>query len=204
MAEPSQLLAEVETTPRARLIDALASSIEQKGYRDTTVADIVRIAKTSRRTFYEHFADRGECFLALFERLTNDKMQQIADAVDPELPLEEQIERAIDVYIDGIVADPELQRSFVRELPALNEASAEALRVTLERYAGMLTGLVQAARERHPEVHLRLLSHDVALILVGGLRELMVISIQQGRDLHELRDSSLEVVKALLMSLKTG
>jgi len=202
MAELSQSLTDVET-PRARLIDALANSIEEKGYRDTTVADIVRLAKTSRRTFYEQFADRGECFLALFERFTIDKMELIAEAVDPEAPLEDQIERAIDVYIDGIVADPDLQRSFVRELPALNEASADALRLTLEHYAGMLTGLVSAARERHPEIKLRPLSHDVALILVGGLRELMVISIQQGRDLHELRDSSLEVVKALLLSLKT-
>src|SRR6185437_14381379 len=50
---------------RRRLLDGLAASIADKGYRATTVADIVRRARTSRRTFYEHFAGKEECFIAL-------------------------------------------------------------------------------------------------------------------------------------------
>ena len=40
---------------RRRLLDGLAASIEERGYRETTVADIVRHARTSKRTFYDHF-----------------------------------------------------------------------------------------------------------------------------------------------------
>src|SRR3954468_2438457 len=40
---------------RRRLLDALAASIAEKGYQNTTIADIVRGARTSRRTFYENF-----------------------------------------------------------------------------------------------------------------------------------------------------
>ena len=47
--------------PRQRLIDALAASITDVGYSATTVADIVRRARTSRRTFYENFTDREAC-----------------------------------------------------------------------------------------------------------------------------------------------
>jgi AcrR family transcriptional regulator len=202
MAELSQSSAEPDT-PRARLIAALAQSIEEKGYRDTTVADIVRIARTSRRTFYEHFADRGACFLALFEQVTQRKLELIAQAVDPSAPLEVQIERALDAYIDGISADPELQRSFVFELPGLSEAGAARQRQVTENYAALLVGLVEAARERHPEI-LRPLSHDVALILVGGLRELLIVGVHHGRDPEELRAGSTEVVKAILLSLKAA
>ncbi|WP_324610568.1 helix-turn-helix domain-containing protein [Mycolicibacterium fortuitum] len=43
----------------------MIQSVVEDGYQNTTVADIVRRAKTSRRTFYEHFASREECFVAL-------------------------------------------------------------------------------------------------------------------------------------------
>ena len=62
--------------------------------------------------------------------------------------------------------------------------------------------LVEAARQRHPEERLGPLSHDVAVILVGGLRDLLVMSIGARRDLHELREPSAQVVRAILGSLR--
>ena len=190
--------------PRGRLINALADAIKQRGYRETTVADIVAGARTSRRTFYEHFADRGDCFLALFEQETQHKLELIAAAVDPDAPLETQAERAVDAYIDGVEAEPALQQSFARELPGLAEAGSEAVHAVTERYAALLIALVEQARARHPEEHLAPLSRDVAVVLVGGLRELLVMSIQQRRDLAELRAPSAQVVRAILESLRAA
>jgi AcrR family transcriptional regulator len=203
MAAASQSSTATESqTPRARLIAALAEAIKQKGYRETTVADIVAGARTSRRTFYEHFADRGDCFLALFELETQHKLELIAAAVDPDAPLDIQAERAVDAYIDGVEAEPALQQSFARELPGLAEAGSAAVHTVTERYAALLIALVDQARDRHPEERLRPFSRDVAVILVGGLRELLVMSIQQRRDLTELRAPSAQVVRALLESLR--
>ena len=50
---------------RRRLLDGLAASIGERGYRDTTVADIVRHARTSKRTFYGEFSSKEECFIEL-------------------------------------------------------------------------------------------------------------------------------------------
>jgi AcrR family transcriptional regulator len=194
----------VTETPRARLIDALADVIRAKGYRETTVTDIVAGARMSRRTFYEHFADRGDCFLALFEQETQHKLELIAGAVDPAEPLEGQVERAIDAYIDGVEAEPALQQSFVRELPGLAEAGAEAVHAVTERYAALLVALVDQARGNHPVGQLNPLSPDIAVILVGGLRELLVMAIQQRRDLDELREPSAQVVRSLLVSLRAA
>ena len=44
---------------RRRLLDGLAASISERGYRDTTVADIVRHARTSKRTFYGAVLQQG-------------------------------------------------------------------------------------------------------------------------------------------------
>ena len=50
---------------RRRLLDGLALSINERGYRETTVADVVRSARTSKRTFYDHFSTKEECFAEL-------------------------------------------------------------------------------------------------------------------------------------------
>jgi AcrR family transcriptional regulator len=183
---------------RERLIAAMAASIEEKGYRDTTVADVVRIARTSRRNFYEHFADRDACFLALFDATNAAMMREIADAVQPDRPLDEQVDRAVDAYIDNVAATPALYRSFVRELPGLGQTGADRGLATLERFAELLVGFVESGRQAQPDLELRPLPMDTAIIIVGGLRELLVIALQRGRDMRELRASAGETIKAIL------
>jgi AcrR family transcriptional regulator len=183
---------------RARLIAAMAEAITQRGYRDTTVADVVRIARTSRRSFYEHFADRDACFLALFDATNKTMMEEIAAAVRPDRALEEQVEAAVDAYIANVTARPALYQSFVREMPGLGQAGALRAQATLERFAQMLVGFVETGRRAQPELGLRPLSEDSAIIVVGGLRELLIISLQRGRDTHELRVSAGDAIKAIL------
>src|SRR5436305_8485621 len=130
----------------------MAISIEEKGYRETTVADVVRLARTSRRSFYEHFEDRDACFLALFDATNDAMMEDIAAAVEPEQAFNEQVDQAIDAYIANVSKQPALYASFVRELPGLGQAGAERGLATLERFAALLMALVEASREATPDL----------------------------------------------------
>jgi AcrR family transcriptional regulator len=135
---------------RERLIDAMAASIEEKGYRDTTVADVVRLARTSRRSFYEHFEDRDACFLALFDATNDAMMGRVAENVDPADSLDQQVDAAVDGYISSVTEQPTLFASFVRELPGLGQAGAQRSGATLERFARTLVALVDAAARAQP------------------------------------------------------
>ena len=61
---------EVSQRQRVRLQRAMASCACERGYRNTTIADVVRVAHTSRTTFYEHFTDKEACFLEAYEQMT--------------------------------------------------------------------------------------------------------------------------------------
>ncbi len=176
----------------------MAASIEEKGYRETTVADVVRLARTSRRTFYEHFEDREACFLALFDATNDAIMHEIAAAVHPDDPLGDQVDLALDAYIHNVAARPAMYRSFVRELPGLGQAGADRQLAVIERFAQLLVELVDSGRREQPELSARPLTLDTAVMIVGGMRELAVISLQQGRDVRELRGVAGETVKAIL------
>jgi AcrR family transcriptional regulator len=180
------------------LIEAMASSIERRGYRETTVADVVRIARTSRRTFYEQFADREACFLALFDVTNDAMMERIASAVHPDAPLADQVDSAVDAYVDAVTSQPALYRSFVRELPGLGQAGADRQLAVIERFASLLVDLVEFGRRAQPQLGARPLSLDTAVIIVGGLRELAVIALQRGRSVRELRATASDTVKAIL------
>ena len=195
---------EIQETPRRaaghreRLIEAMAESIQTKGYRETTVADVVRIARTSRRTFYEHFEDREACFLELFDATNDRMMDEIAAAVSPDRSLAEQVDLALDAYIANVSGRPALYRSFVWELPALGQAGAGRQLTVIERFAQLLVELVESGRRAQPEIAARALPMDTAIIIVGGLRELVVISLQRDRDVRQLRASAGDTVKAIL------
>jgi AcrR family transcriptional regulator len=183
---------------RARLIDAMACSIEEKGYRQTTVADVVRIARTSRRSFYEHFEDRDACFLALFDATSDAIMERIAASVEPDRPLEEQIDNSLSSYLDSIARRPGLSQSFARELAALGEAGAARQRAVTEHFAELLVRLVESALRERGESRGHPLTMDMATMIVGGLRELTITAVEQGRDVHELHSLAGKAISAIL------
>ena len=161
---------------------------------------MVRIARTSRRNFYEHFEDRDACFLALFDATNDAMMREISAVVHPDRPLEEQVDAAVDAYIENVIQQPALYSSFVRELPGLGQAGADRGLATIERFAAMMVGLVDSGRAVQPDIGARPLPMDTAIIIAGGLRELLVIALSRGRDMRELRTSATAAVKAILGS----
>jgi AcrR family transcriptional regulator len=178
----------------------MAASIEEKGYRNTSVADVVRIARTSRRTFYEHFTDRDACFLALFEATMGEMMREIAIAVAADERWEVLIDAAVGAYLDSVAARPALFQSFTHEMPGLGRTGIERGRGVAERFADLLVELAEAARRERPELLVRSLDHDTAIIIVGGLRELIISAVEQRREVSELRASAAGAVKAIVRS----
>lgn len=75
---------QVSEIQRARILSAMVAVAGELGAGNATVARVVARAGISRRTFYELFADREECFLAAFEESVAQASRHILAGYDPE------------------------------------------------------------------------------------------------------------------------
>lgn len=111
---------------RTRMIHALAEEVVENGYRDVTVAGIVKRAGVARNTFYESFANKEECFLAASDLAGEEAMRRVAEAlkgVPPDWP--ERIRAGIGAFLAFAASEPALARVFVVESLSAGPAAAE-------------------------------------------------------------------------------
>ncbi|MEV6771415.1 TetR/AcrR family transcriptional regulator [Nocardia sp. NPDC051030] len=70
----------VENSQRYRMMWSVLESVADRGYATTTVAHIVADAGVSRRTFYQFFSDRDDCFAAAYDEAVNYVIAVLAKA----------------------------------------------------------------------------------------------------------------------------
>jgi AcrR family transcriptional regulator len=180
---------------RDRLLDGLAASIGERGYRDTTVADIVRHARTSKRTFYEQFTSKEECLIELLRRNNEDLIANIRATVDPEADWQDQIRQAAGAYVDHIASRPAITLSWIREAPALGAAALPLHRQAMDHLTDMLVDLSDSPGFQRAQ--LPPISRPMALILLGGLRELTALFVEDGRDVHGILEPAITAAVAI-------
>jgi AcrR family transcriptional regulator len=181
---------------RRRLLDGLAASIVEDGYRETTVANIVRRARTSRRTFYEHFAGKEECFVALLAAVNDEMLRRIPAAVDPNSPWQDQVRQAIEAWIGFAESQPAITLSWIREVPSL---SVPACRQDMtQAFVGMIQMLCDTEPMRAAGIGP--VPRELAVMLLGGLRELAATTVEDGGRIRDVSETAVRASIALLSS----
>lgn len=181
---------------RARLLDALETSIIEDGYHKTTVADIVRRARTSRRTFYEHFAGREECFVALLTAANVEQVRLISAAVDPHAPWRDQVRQAVEAWIASGESRPELMLSWIRDVPSLGRAARELQRQAMETFVAMVQAMSDT--DEFHTAGIGPVSRQRVIMLLGGLRELTAITVESGGRMSDVTEEAVNASVALL------
>ena len=184
---------------RARITAGLAAAIAEKGYAAVTIADVARRARVSKRTFYEHFADKEACFLALYSETSDELLALIASATAAAGgPWEARLGAAAGAYFERVAAEPELIRAALLEIQAAGPRARELRREVQRRHAEQLRSLSIAAAAE--EAGIRALSPALATAVVGGLTELMLEAVEAGHAarMGELATAATELIRAVL------
>ena len=184
--------------PRARLLQGMARAVADKGYAETTIADIVREASASRRTFYEHFADKLECLIALYETASGNTIDVLRAAVKPDSDWEAQVEQAMAAYFGVLMRSPVLLRTLFVEMPGLGGPGLAVRRRANQQLANLLLDVVNnRPGQRRRKAPLQPL---MAMAVVGGINELVLQFIEQGRteQLQELTEPASALLRAAI------
>ena len=181
---------------RQRLLDALEASIAEDGYPRTTVADIVRRARTSRRTFYEHFESREACFVALLTEANAQQVTQISAAVDPHAPWRNQVRQAVEAWISSGESRSSLMLSWIRDVPSLGAAARRLQRDAMENFIEMVQAL--GGTDEFRAAGIGPVSRPRIIMLLGGLRELTAITVEEGGRVGDITEEAVDASIALL------
>jgi AcrR family transcriptional regulator len=168
-----------EHAHRLRLVGAMAALLAERGYSTVTIADIARQARVSKRTFYEHFADKEACFIACYATLSDIVLQAVNAATSGDIPWAKKLRASTRAYLSTLESQPALTRTLMMDIYA---AGPEALRVRRQvqrRFADNLRRLVAEGRKDDPKVSK--LSPAMATAIIGGINELVLVAVEEGR-----------------------
>jgi AcrR family transcriptional regulator len=189
---------DVLASQRQRMLEAMAETVAVKGYAGTTVGDVVAGAGVSRKTFYEHFSDKEDCFLAAFDSGVDALLDAIA-AAEPDDATRIGIVRArVRAYLVTLAARPAFARAFLIEVFAAGPRALERRQRVLTRFEEFLRSLHAEVRREFPDLpEVR----DVMWVAaVGALNEVVSQHIREGRvdELPALEDTLVSIQAALL------
>src|SRR3954464_7556371 len=134
----------VEASQRGRLLDAMAQVVAGKGYGATSVADVIATAGVSRKTFYEHFRDKLDCFLAAYDLGVEVLLATVraagAGENDP-LAVTRARTRA---YLRTLSKEPASARTFLVDVAAAGPEALERRRAVHRQFAGLAREIVES------------------------------------------------------------
>jgi AcrR family transcriptional regulator len=162
---------------RERLIAGLAEAVAENGYTGTTIGHITRHAAVSRRTFYEHFSSKDECFIAAYDAVMIELRERVDAAFQEVDDWPHAVRAGISAMLSFLAAEPNLARLCMVE-------ALVAGPVVVERYDAAIQSLVpyfKAGREGRPAKVLARLSPTTEEALVGGMVSLISRRIIAGK-----------------------
>jgi AcrR family transcriptional regulator len=183
----------------ARLLQAMARVCGNKGVALATIADIVREAGVSKRTFYEYFDSKEACFFALYRAASGSALRALRNAIDTAHPWQSQVEHALHAYLDHLAAAPDLSRTLFVEIHHLGPAGIRQRREVMQQFADFVLETVNAPSAQGGRAPQPPLTPNMAMAAVGAIHELMLQAIERSEadQLARLTPAASEIVRLL-------
>src|SRR5487761_794477 len=107
--------AQLADLQRARILGAMLDVACERGAATVTVAHVVERSGVSRRTFYELFTDREDCFLAAFEQAFSYACERVIPAYQTEKAWRERIRAGLAALLSFLDEEPLIGRVLIVE-----------------------------------------------------------------------------------------
>ena len=188
---------------RGRLFAAASAVFARMGYADATAEAIAREAGMSKATFYEHFANKEDCIIALFDVGTQDVLNVMRDAAD-ETPVDDpraRVRVTLGAFLGTLAEFPDDSQTLLVEIVGAGPRAMEHRDRALEAVAQYLIELNRQDAERGA-TPLLASPHD-AYAITGAVVELASRQIRTGVP-EDIRDLEPVIERLILGLLGSG
>ena len=169
------------SSQRGRLIVAMADLVGHDGYAATTVANVLELAGVSRKAFYQHFANKQECFLAAYDAIAAEGRREVSRAYEAAANPAEGAQLAIAKLFERAIETPGNVRLALVEAGVVGPAGIERRERLMSEYEGLLRDML--GLPPGPGT----VPNPVLRGIVGGLNGVLHAHVRSGR-LEQLRE----------------
>jgi AcrR family transcriptional regulator len=161
---------QVAELQRARLLTAMVQEVSERGAANVSVGHVVGRSGVSRRTFYEIFNDREDCFLAAFDEALHNAAAVVVPAYGTGGAWQTRVRAGLTALLGFLDTDRAAARLLIVESLASGPSALERRRQVISRLVGVLElGRVKGSAKLDPPAL-------TAEAIVGGL-----LSVLHGR-----------------------
>lgn len=175
---PSDLVSAVQ---RERLIVAMLRAASELGYRGANVQDVIERAGVSRPTFYEHFANKEDCFLAAFDVTATRLRERVTTASEKGgHNWRNRLRFGLETLLHFVSTEPEAARTLIVEARAASPEAVKRRDNLLDHFAACIDTQVREHLPNPPSY-----SPITSAGIVGGVEALLYSRINKS-ELDEL------------------
>jgi AcrR family transcriptional regulator len=172
---------------RTRLLEAAAGVFARAGYADASAEAIAREAGMSKATFYEHFANKEECILALFDEAAAETLEAMGKAASAAgHDSRKRMEAGAKAFVEMLAEHPNESQTLLVEIIGAGDRGAERRDNILATFAQAIDA--ENANAASKGSMRRFASPDDAYAIVGAAVELASRQLRRGvpADVREL------------------
>jgi AcrR family transcriptional regulator len=158
---------------RDLILAAMIRVVGSKGYKETSVADVIEETPTSRTTFYKYFDDKHDCFLAAYDMLVEQVFAEVVANCNGDQPWLERVETGLSTIVKLFALDPTLARTAVVEVAAAGADARQRHWNAVSRFTAYLEDGRELSGGELPE--------NISLMSAGAVSGLIFDELLAGR-----------------------
>jgi AcrR family transcriptional regulator len=164
----------VTESQRNRIHQAMIHVVSTRGYPETRVVDVIGVAGVSRKTFYELFESKEDCFLAAYDVLLENLLGETTSAFESRAgeTWTERIAASLEALLEHLARHPEEARFAIVEVLAAGPKALARRDAALRQFTGFLESGRSESSVDLPGI--------TALAVAGGINELLYSEILHG------------------------
>jgi len=164
----------VTESQRNRIHQAMVKVVSERGYPETRVVDVIGVAGVSRKTFYELFDSKEDCFLAAYDVLLENLLGEATNAFESnaDATWAERVCAALELLLEHLSRHPDEARFAIVEVLAAGPKALARRDAALRQFTGFLeSGRSQTTVD---------LPGITSVAVAGGVNELLYSEILHG------------------------